>query len=380
MASPRPDINDMLLSQQASRRSQLLKSRIQASLLTIANWRLENEQEYQNDDIDTGRTSPSGTSCGSNDTLQSMINVVRYDCDGKQRELAVDSHLVAQNCEPWLHRDAQLSTMERVVKKSHDFKYLAKHSNEGSFQHENLSDEPLVKTGNVAPQEDKQGLPFSSAQITTPNAKRKSSRKSSMTGGDHIRIMKQYDIKLLDSMMQNTPTKSAATTEPEDIHQRLPFRGETEEHTSTQDEEIFVPLDSPNIISNENNGERQAKLLPKTSRMTPPCPSLERRVSQLMTMADDVQTDKMTILFPHAQRRSISGKREKLLGGTHQKRSNRCGTTASWWNPLSFRLTRNSSTISSLQQQKNRSLSSIPENKKVSWDDVPYVSEFPSME
>jgi hypothetical protein len=51
--------------------------------------------------------------------------------------------------------------------------------------------------------------------------------------------MKQYDVKLLDSMMQNTPTKSAATTEPEDIHQRLPFRGETEEHTSTKNSRSY---------------------------------------------------------------------------------------------------------------------------------------------
>ena len=195
---------------------------------------------HNDEDSHTGRTSP-GTSCDSNDTLQSIIKVVRYDCNGKQRELPVESGLFTQNSEPSrVHDgDAQFSSMERIVKNTNDFKSLAADSKAEGFKKKNLSDMALVKSSkNVSPQKHNQDLPvfsstppFPGESTITPNAKDKS-QKSTKTRGDHIRIMKQYDVELLDSMMKGTPNKkSFATKKPGDARQE-----ETEEQTSTQDE------------------------------------------------------------------------------------------------------------------------------------------------
>jgi len=400
-----PDIDDMLRSQEASRRSKLLESRIQASLQTIANWRLEEELIGEmHDTPGTGRTSPS-TSCGSNETL----HVVKYNVHGQQKKLR--NNLFPQSIQETsnhsgLHRQHSVNTRPLLVADSHK-KTLSKVKTPLNVSHgkslnvvSTFTDDKKLKTAGKPPlllvATDTPPRAFS------PLSPVHTSRSSKKTRGEHIRIMKQYDAELLESMRMGTPRpvlkSNKRGSSANGKHKTLTDTINEKKSEICMRREAAVVTDTEtvqdyfNTLDEDTENDPPLKLpLTKANNIRPP---LERRVSQLMTMADDIKGE--TILFPRApqrrnssmkqQKRSNSGRREKLISSTKQQQSSRWfhhslesfrrrkpTLSGKSWRPSSFK-----SLGKKKETRRSKSCRNVRGTKKTSsWDNVPDSSEFP---
>lgn len=409
-ASLRPNVDDMLRSQAATRQSKLLESRIRSSLLTIENWRREDlgTDELRIGDADT---APS-TSCDSNDTL---VRVVRYHPDGEDQELSQQS-MEATQSEPV----ERTSNLTRRRQQNQDRNYTPNILGAKSeFQREFNRNKLLCseKTHDKSRVDDKQKMNPSEKSKTSFSPPRyviaKTSGgtelrkyslpeesslvppkgKSKKTRGERIRNKKEYDSKLLESLRTKIPSENETRSAVKDptppiLHELRAQRSAAQVQVRKDIQALREKVQDR--YSDEN--ESRPKLTTQTSMAAPnrrPC--LERRVSQLLTMTDDIKGE--TILFPNARasqrrlQRSHSGKREKLITSTKQQQqvvsqksrwfSNPLQSFQSrkQWRPISMRLLKKAPE----KEAKPRSQSSrtVRETKRPSWDDVPDSSQFP---